>query len=42
MKNGFRRAAKEVKREKRKMVLHLGSALIGGGMAARNYFILGE
>jgi hypothetical protein len=42
MKNGFRRAGKEVEREKRKMVLGLGSALIGGGMAARNYFVLGE
>jgi len=42
MKNGFRRAGKEVEREKRKMVLGLGSALIRGGMAARNYFVLGE
>jgi hypothetical protein len=41
MKNG-RRAAKEVEREKRKMVLDLGLALIGGGMAERNDFVLGE
>jgi hypothetical protein len=42
MKNGFRRAAKEMEREKRKMVLGLGPALMGGGMAAKNYFVLSE